>query len=428
MNKYFLLFLILIYSCSFNSNSSFWSKTKKTQIDKNLTKTLFKNIEPNINEFNPNLKITLPTIKTNILNYNLNNDGFTSDIISSDKFSKFKFSKIENFSDYEPNILVSENNLFFFDNDGTIIKFNKKSEIIWKKNYYSKTEKKNNPILFIALDARNLFIADTNANYYSLNIKNGNLKWKKKHTSSFNSQIKIKDGKALIVDMENNLKCISLKNGKILWSVPTEITIVSSQKKHSVVLIEDTILFTNSVGDLTAVDFETGDIIWQTPTRTLDFSKNITLRISDIVSDKKNVYLSNNKNEFISMNINTGTTNWKQSINSELRPAVISDYIVTVSNEGLLIIINKNTGDIIRINDHLKNIKKKKRKDYFPVGFVVVSDKLYLTTMNGRLFVVDFFDGSVDKILKLDSDKLQRPVYFNKSLYIIKDNSIIRIN
>ena len=428
MNKYFLLFLILIYGCSFNSNSSFWSKTKKTQIDKNLTKTLFKNIEPNINEFNPNLKITLPTVKTNILNYNLNNDGFTSDIISSDKFSKFKFSKIENFSDYEPNILVSENNLFFFDNDGTIIKFNKKSEIIWKKNYYSKTEKKNNPILFIALDARNLFIADTNANYYSLNIKNGNLKWKKKHTSSFNSQIKIKDGKALIVDMENNLKCISLKNGKILWSVPTEITIVSSQKKHSVVLIEDTILFTNSVGDLTAVDFETGDIIWQTPTRTLDFSKNITLRISDIVSDKKNVYLSNNKNEFISMNINTGTTNWKQSINSELRPAVISDYIVTVSNEGLLIIINKNTGDIIRINDLLKNIKKKKRKDYFPVGFVVVSDKLYLTTMNGRLFVVDFFDGSVDKILKLDSDKLQRPVYFNKSLYIIKDNSIIRIN
>ena len=428
MNKHFLLFLILIYSCSFNSNSSFWSKTKKTQIDKNLTKTLFKNIEPNKNEFNPNLKIKLPIIKTNILNYNLNNDGFTSDIISNDNFSKFKFSKIENFSDYEPNILVSENNLFFFDNNGTIIKFNKKSEIIWKKNYYSKTEKKNNPILFIALDARNLFIADTNANYYSLNIKNGNLKWKKKHTSSFNSQIKIKDGKALIVDMENNLKCISLKNGKILWSVPTEITIVSSQKKHSVVLIKDTILFTNSVGDLTAVDFETGDIIWQTPTQTLDFSKNITLRISDIVSDKKNVYLSNNKNEFISMNINTGITNWKQSINSELRPAVISDYIVTVSNEGLLIIINKNTGDIIRINDILKNIKKKKRKDYFPVGFVVVSDKLYLTTMNGRLFVINFLDGSVDKILKLDNDKLQRPVYFNKSLYIIKDNSIIRIN
>tara|TARA_B100000989_G_scaffold240167_1_gene187034 strand:+ start:368 stop:1486 length:1119 start_codon:yes stop_codon:yes gene_type:complete len=369
VNKHFLLFLILIYSCSFNSNSSFWSKTKKTQIDKNLTKTLFKNIEPNKNEFNPNLKIKLPIIKTNILNYNLNNDGFTSDIISNDNFSKFKFSKIENFSDYEPNILVSENNLFFFDNNGTIIKFNKKSEIIWKKNYYSKTEKKNNPILFIALDARNLFIADTNANYYSLNIKNGNLKWKKKHTSSFNSQIKIKDGKALIVDMENNLKCISLKNGKILWSVPTEITIVSSQKKHSVVLIKDTILFTNSVGDLTAVDFETGDIIWQTPTQTLDFSKNITLRISDIVSDKKNVYLSNNKNEFISMNINTGITNWKQSINSELRPAVISDYIVTVSNEGLLIIINKNTGDIIRINDILKNIKKKKKKRLFSSRF-----------------------------------------------------------
>ena len=34
----------------------------------------------------------------------------------------------------------------------------------------------------------------------------------------------------------------------------------------------------------------------------------------------------------------------------------------------------------------------------------------------------------IEKTLKLDSNKLQRPVYFNKSLYIAKDNSIIRLN
>ena len=77
MNKFFLFFLILIYSCSLNSESSFWTKTKKTELDKSFTKTLFQDIEPNKNEFNPKLKIKIPNIVKNILNYNLNNDGFT---------------------------------------------------------------------------------------------------------------------------------------------------------------------------------------------------------------------------------------------------------------------------------------------------------------------------------------------------------------
>ena len=33
-----------------------------------------------------------------------------------------------------------------------------------------------------------------------------------------------------------------------------------------------------------------------------------------------------------------------------------------------------------------------------------------------------------EKIIKLDNNKIQRPVYFNRSLYIAKDNSIIRLN
>ena len=73
-------------------------------------------------------------------------------------------------------------------------------------------------------------------------------------------------------------------------------------------------------------------------------------------------------------------------------------------------------------------MKKKKRKEYYPVGFVISDNKVYLTTLNGRLFIINFSDASIYKILKLDKEKLQRPIYFNKELYIAKDNSIIRIN
>ena len=427
MNKFIYILFIFILSCSLNSNSAFWSKSEKIKTDKKISKILFEDLKPNENEFNPKLKVKLP-IKNTSINYNFNNNGFTTEQIAGENFSKYKFSKIENFSGFEPEILVDKENIYFFDDKGSIIKFNKNSKLQWKKNYYSKSDKKNNPILFLSSEKNNLFIADTNANYYLLNKDNGNLKWKKKHSSSFNSQIKIKDDRIFIVDMENTLRCFSINNGEILWSAPTELTVVSSQKKQSLVLVENLVIFTNSIGDLTAVDSNNGEIIWQTPTQVLGGSKHITLRNSEIVSDGKTIFISNNNNEFFALDIKTGIIKWKQQVNSEIRPVVVSNYIVTISNEGLLIIINKNDGNILRINNILKNIKKKKRKEYYPVGFVISDNKIYLTTFNGRLFIINFSDASIYKILKLDKEKLQTPVYFNKELYIAKDNSIIRIN
>ena len=427
MNKFIYIIFIFILSCSLNSNSAFWSKSEKLKTDKKISKILFQDLKPNENEFNPKLKVNLP-IKNTSINYNFNNNGFTNEQITGENFSKYKFSKIENFSGFEPEILVDKENMYFFNNKGSIIKFNKNSKLQWKKNYYSKSDKKNNPILFLASEKKNLFIADTNANYYLLNKDNGNLKWKKKHSSSFNSQIKIKDDKIFIVDMENTLRCFSINNGEILWSVPTELTVVSSQKKQSLVLVKNLVIFTNSIGDLTAVDSNNGEIIWQTPTQVLGGDQHITLRNSEIVSDGKTIFISNNNNEFFAIDIRTGVIKWKQQINSEIRPVVVSNYIITISNEGLLVIINKNDGNIIRINNILKNIKKKKRKEYYPVGFVISDNKIYLTTLNGRLFIINFSDASIYKVLKLDKEKIQTPVYFNKELYIAKDNSIIRIN
>ena len=428
MNKYFYILFVLILGCSLNSDSAFWSKSTKIKTDKTITKVLFKDVKPNEDEFNPKLIINLPKVKIKNTKFNFNNNSFAQENILNENFSKYKFSKIENFSGFEPEILVDETGLYFFDNKGSLIKFNKSSNVEWKRNYYSKSDKKNNPILFLATEKNNLFVADTNANYFLLNKQNGNLIWKKKHTSSFNSQIKIKNGKAVIVDMENNLRSFSIKNGERLWSVPTELTVVSSQKKQSIIIVDNVVAFTNSIGDITAVDFESGELLWQTPTQITGFGKNITLRSSDIVSDSNSVFMSNNKNEFFAIDLKTGVINWKQKINSEIRPVIISDYIVTVSNEGLLVVLNKKNGNIIRINNILKNIKKKKRRDYHPTGLFVSNSKVYLSTNNGRLFVINFSDGSIDKILKLDRDKLQRPVYFNKELYITKNDSIIRIN
>ena len=425
---YFLAFLFLL-DCSLNPNSKFWTNEKKILVDKNSSKVLFETKKQSLNEFNPNFKITLPKNLKKETNQQLNNDGFISFDANLEKMSKYNFKKIKSFSNFEPEILLDKNYLFYFDSNGSIIKFDSDSNIVWKQNHYSKQDRKLQPILFFGKSGEHLFVADSIANYYVINKNTGKLKWKKKHSSSFNSQIKIFENRALVIDMENQLRCFSLKTGELIWSVKTQRSLLRSQKKQSLILNNDKIFFSNSIGDVTAVNIFNGNIIWQTPTQSnVSFGNTYSLKLSDIVSDEDSIFVSNNNSQFYSIDSLSGTINWRQNFSSELRPAILGDYLVTISDNGLLIVMNKETGQIIRINDLFKNIKEKRKKNFKPIGFLVGKFYVYVSTNNGRILVVNFKEGKIEKTLKLDSNKLQRPVYFNKSLYIAKDNSIIRLN
>ena len=147
-----LLVIVLTTSCSLNKSDKFWSKEEVTQAKQVETKEIFKKKETLNLEFNPSLKIKLYSklINNSFLNNLDNNNGrinYNGDLQS---ISRYKFKKIENLHQYEPEIIFNKDNIIFFDSKGSILNFDKDSNLIWKKNYYSKTEKKQQPILFFA--------------------------------------------------------------------------------------------------------------------------------------------------------------------------------------------------------------------------------------------------------------------------------------
>ena len=217
--------------------------------------------------------------------------------------------------------------------------------------------------MFFANNKNKLIVADNITKFYALDIFTGEMLWSKKNISPFNSQIKIYKDHFFIIDFNNTLNAYSILDGNKLWSVKTEKSLVRSQEKLSIVIVNEKIIFNNSVGDITAVDINTGQMIWQTPTQSsLVYDDAFFLKTSIIVADKNTIYLSNNKKFFFSLDLNTGILNWKQNINSILRPTLIDSYIFTVSENGYLFIIDKNSGNIVRITDIFKNFKNKKRK------------------------------------------------------------------
>ena len=96
--------------------------------------------------------------------------------------------------------------------------------------------------------------------------------------------------------------------------------------------------------------------------------------------------------------------------------------------EGFLILTNNQNGTIIRITDIFKQFSKKKRSKIKPVGFIVGSNNIYLTTNNGRLLIIDILTGKTKSVLKIDGEKISRPFVLNKNMFIVKDNAIIKLN
>tara|TARA_A100000164_G_scaffold377616_1_gene417206 strand:+ start:376 stop:1680 length:1305 start_codon:yes stop_codon:yes gene_type:complete len=427
-----LLISILIFSsCSLNKNSKFWTEYENIPLEKNPNyKEIFEEEKALNQELNSNITINLGNknnIDPQLKNY-FNNHGkldFNGDLKKS---SRYKFSKIKNFYKFEPSISFNKKNLIFFDNVGSILQFNEKSKLLWKKNYYSKSEKKLNPILQFANNNDVLIIADNISKYYAVKLDDGELLWLKNNIAPFNSQIKIYQDKFFVIDFSNTLRCFSIKDGREIWNIKTENTLIRSQKKLSMVVVGELLYFKNSLGDISAVNIQKGELLWQLPTQSnLIYESSFSLETSDLITDGNTLFFSNNKNQFFSIDLKTGSFNWENKINSNLRPSLVGNYLFTVSLEGYLVVIEKKSGNIVKISDVFENFKKKKRNNIKPIGFIIGSKNIYLTTSNGKLLVIDIKTGRTNSTLKIDNDKISRPFILDKNLFVIKDNAIIKL-
>jgi len=425
-----ILSFFLVNNCSFNENSGIWKDKQKALEDQKNIEKVFLDKELVTSEFNQELEIDLANIKTNnkIID-NKNNFGSQNYEGLFNKVGNYKFSKLENVNQLNFKPIFLDNGLIFFDKKGSIIRFDNSQKILWKKNHYSKTEKKLKPQLNFKLSDKDLLVVDSIAKYYSINIDSGEINWSKNSTYPFNSEIKKYKDKFFVVDYKNTLRCYYVDDGSECWNLQTEDSFTISNSKFSLIIIEDMVIFNNSIGDITAVDIETGMITWQLPTQSSSIiNETYNFKISKLVSDNKSIYFSNNKNEFYSIDVKTGVTNWINDINSNLTPIIIGNLLFTVSNNGYLYVIEKDKGNIIRITDLYINYKIKKRKNINPVGFAIGNSKLFLTNTDGNMIFVDLRLGNITGIEKVTGSLTSKPFIFNQNLFVIRNGSIVQYN
>ena len=437
----FFLIFILLSNCSFDNKTGIWGGSEKekrriSELEKEQKQIIdIERVYSSENIYNDEIPLTkgisLSKSKKNQSwqMSGLNHQNFlgniylsgTDNIFLKKKIGKNKFS----ISNIASSILAFKNNIILSDDVGTIFSINANGNINWKKNIYKKIYKKVNKNLVLAIYKNYIYVADNIGFVYAIDLDNGKINWIKNYAIPIKSNIKIFNDKIYLMDQDNKIFSLNIKDGTRIWDVLSISSFIKSQNLLSLAISKTgDLIILNSSADLYKIDGNTGEVYWYSNTlRSLLPDATDFFISSEIVITDDEIIFSAGPSIF-SYNLNTGSTNWEKKVSAVGAPIIDGENIFFTTSNGYFVIMNRVTGKIISSTNILKILKKKNRKTKI-TSFIMGSGKIYSVTLSGHLIVSSAISGKVEYFKKIGNPITSYPIINNGKLYILTENSKI---
>ena len=352
----------------------------------------------------------------------LNNQNFlgniylygTDNIFLKKKIGKNKFS----ISNIAASILAFKNNIILSDDVGTIFSINANGNINWKKNIYKKIYKKVNKNLVLAIYKNYIYVADNIGFVYAIDLDNGKINWIKNYAIPMKSNIKIFNDKIYLMDQDNKIFSLNIKDGTRIWDVLSISSFIKSQNLLSLAISKKgDLIILNSSADLYKIDGNTGEVYWYANTlgSLLPDATDFFISSEIVITDDEIIFSAGPS--IFSYNLNTGSINWENKVAAVGSPIIDGENIFFTTSNGYFVIMNRVTGKIISSTDILKILKKKNRETKI-TGFIMGSGKLYSVTLSGHLIVSSAISGKVEFFKKIASQITSSPIISNGKLFV----------
>ena len=440
---FLLIAFILLNNCSFDNKTGIWGDSAKEKkriselekeqkeiikVEKIYSSNRIFNKEV---AFTKNIVLLKPQNKSSwTMSYenhqnNLGNIYFEglNNFVLKKKIGKDKFSGSKKIT----SLLVFKNNIIFSDDRGTIFYINERGRIIWKKNIYKKAYKKVYKKLVFSIYKGNIFVADNIGFVYSIDLNDGKVFWIRNYEISIKSNIKVFEDKIFLINQDNKIFCLNTSDGSLIWNILSVGSFIKSENLLSLALTKDgDLLAITSAADIYKIKGRTGDILWSRNTADSLYADATDFFISsEIVIHNNEVIFSSGNNTFL-FNLKNGETLWKQELSSVSAPVISGKNIFIVTENGYFVILKKETGEIISSTNILKILKRKKQKTKIS-SFIMGSNKIYSTTLNGFLISTSAISGKVEFFKKIGGSNISPLAINNGKLYILTDKSKILV-
>ena len=482
MKKFFkfLLFIIILHSCSLDNKTGIWNDSKYIQKVKKIESKDIKNLNKNkkfkikcafikkkidyeiclggelAKKNNPKLKnvfvfdrpinfekkvdlnskkflIEKPLKNINWLQENYSNFNNISNfyylntkerIFRSRTLSKsFSNSNLDYFKPTKP--LVFNDNIISFDQKGKIYFYSiKNKKKLWEYNFYKTKFKNYKKLIYLHIYNNVIYAADNLGYLYALELETGNLIWAKNFGIPFRSNIKIIDNQIFLANQDNIVYAIDLE-GEIIWQFATSLTFLKTDFFNSIILDEDAsnLIFYNTSGELYSINIYNQKINWVINTVSLGGSGSSGVLLSvPIIANKNNVYVYNG-NSLSSYSKLSSQKNWSLTAALKIKPVISGNNLYIITKNNFLACLDSTTGEVLWSTNvyNSLNIKDSKIEKKFGIisNLIIAQNEIFLFTSKGQIFSFNFNDGSLisnKKILK--SGLSTDPILSDGYLYV----------
>ena len=432
MRLILIFIIILSYSCSSDKDKKVDLESFKKQGERiNVFET--KNIFDKEIESKNNLQFSQPQLNKKWLYEHFSSNNFYDHLVFDGKLEAF-FKK--NIGDYinkdndDGSLVVSENIVFFSDEKGTVYKFDLLNyKIIWELKIYESSYSNYPKNITLHLSGEFLYAADNLGFIYSINTETGKTVWQQNYGIPFSSHLNYYKGVLYVVNQNSRLYAFNPLDGQKIWSFESLSGLIKPAKSSSISIYDNKLLFSNDVGDVTAIDLDKQVILWNRNILSQNnISTNLVFKISNILIDKKDVYVSSNSGDLLNLNVDTGEIKWSYKLSSIQNHIINEKYLFVLTENGFVVSFNKNNGTIlwsIDLNKISKNTKD--QIDYY--GLILASNNVYLTSSNGNLYKISAIDGKYIAHKKINSELSRAPIIVDNKILILNHSSeLILVN
>ncbi|VFP83998.1 Outer membrane protein assembly factor BamB [Candidatus Erwinia haradaeae] len=349
-----LTLLTLLSGCSWISNTDHFNK-------KSMLSTIQNQLAPvkiwskTVGDGEPHSDSTLQPVASNNTVYAADPSGIVTALNVIDGKEKWKINLAERaglFSNKMPALLsggltIHDHALYLGTENAKVFALNiRDGSIIWQTNVMGE-------VLSCPVVSDNIVLVHTsNGMLQGLNQFNGVVTWSLNlDVSEFNlrgqSSPAISYGTAVIGGDNGNVSAVMSNQGKLIWQQSITKKRSTTTGVNRLSDIDTTPLVMNGIvyaiaynGDLTALDLQSGRILWQRDIGS----------VHGMVLDIDRIFLVDKEDRLMAINIKNGTNIWRQSylLHRHLTPpALYSNHVVVGDQKGYIYWINPDSGRVV---------------------------------------------------------------------------------
>ncbi len=391
--------------------------------------SVYESEEKVILKANKRIKIEKPRMISNWSqqHQNLKNHLFHFESNSTLKLEKritlgdINFDKIQ----YVTPPIISENTIFYSDNDFNIVSKNiETGKLNWKIKLEFEKDENFSLVSGFFLENKTLFFSTGLGNIYSVDATEGKIKWFKKFGIQFSRPPVISKDKLFLVSDDNQLFAINKTNGDLVWSHLGNIEELSIIGGSKPALEEGIIVVSYSSGEIFALNETNGSIIWFDNISTDNFfsKTNINDIQSPICIEKGKLFVPTFSNKLITYDLKTGKKSWDVKLSSISPMAISGETIYVIDINSKLMSIDKVSGKLLWA---VQLRSKKGDTEINWSGPLLSSYKLLVVSSEGNVLSLSPFTGKTLSNIKFKEGFISGPIQVKEKIYLIsKEGSL----